>query len=162
MQLQDIKKYSAIGAGFIALYLFFLISSTPADKLISQIALPKGVSLQGISGSAFSGKAKSVTINKYSVENVQWSVSLLSLITFNPSVAVNFGDRLGSLSGSMELSNFGAEMFVENAEVLIDANELVAKLNLPIDVNAGGQIKLEIGSFGMGKPVCSVANGAIQ
>ncbi|WNC68406.1 type II secretion system protein N [Thalassotalea nanhaiensis] len=162
MQLQDIKKYSAIVAGFIALYLIFLISLAPADKLISQISLPKGVSLQGISGSAFSGKAKSVTINNYAVKNVEWSVSIFSLITFNPSVAVNFGDRLSSISGSMDLSNLGPELLVENAQVIVDANEVATQLNLPIDVNAGGQIKLDILEIGMGKPVCGIADGVIQ
>ncbi|WNC72591.1 type II secretion system protein N [Thalassotalea psychrophila] len=162
MQLQDIKKYSAIVAGFIALYLIFLISLAPADKLISQISLPKGVSLQGISGSAFSGKAKSVTINKYTVENVQWSVSLLSLITFDPSVAVNFGDRLSSVSGSMDLSNLGPELLVENAHVIVDANEVVTQLNLPIDMNAGGQVTLDILAIGLGKPVCAIADGVMQ
>lgn len=161
MQLQDIKKYSAIGAGFIALYLLFLISSAPADKLISQVQLPKGVSLQGISGSVFSGKAKSVTINKYTVSNIEWSVSLLSLLTFDPSVTINFGDRLASVSGTMDLSNLGPEVLVENAHVVVDANEVITQLNLPIDLNAGGQIQLDIASFGLGKPVCAVADGVV-
>ncbi|WOH36686.1 type II secretion system protein N [Thalassotalea fonticola] len=161
MQLQDIKKYSAIGAGFIALYLIFLISSAPADKLITQVPLPKGVSLQGISGSVFSGKARTVTINKYTVNNIEWSVSLLSLLTFDPSITINFGDRLGSVSGSMDLSNLGPEILIENAQIIVDANEIVTQLNLPIDLNAGGQIKLNVASYGMGKPVCAVANGII-
>lgn len=161
MQLQDIKKYSAIGAGFIALYLVFLISSAPANKLISQVPLPKGVSLQGISGSAFAGKAKSVTINKYTVNNIEWSVSLLSLLTFDPSVSINFGDRLASVSGSMDLSNLGPEILIENAHVTVDANEVVSQLNLPIDLNAGGQIELDVASFSIGKPICAVAEGVI-
>ncbi|KGJ98105.1 type II secretion system protein N [Thalassotalea sp. ND16A] len=160
--MKQIKKYLAIFTGFILLYLVFLVNLAPADKLLSRIELPTGVSLHDISGSVFSGKAKTLTINQLSLENVNWSVSYFSLITLKPEVTVTMGSNLASISGRLELSNLTSELAISNADIKIDANEVIGQLNLPIDVTAAGQIHLTMAEFAIGKPICEVAQGAIN
>ncbi|OUS23447.1 hypothetical protein A9Q98_15320 [Thalassotalea sp. 42_200_T64] len=160
--MKQIKKYLAIFSAFILLYLVFLVNLAPANKLLSRVDLPTGVSLHGISGSIFSGKAQTLTINQLSIENVNWSVSYFSLITLNPKVTVNIGNNLASISGRLELSNLTSGLTVSNADIKVDANEVIGQLNLPIDINAAGQIHLTMAEFAMGKPICAVAQGAIS
>lgn len=156
-----VKKSLLVFAAMVLLYLMFLIQMAPAEKLISRLSIPSNVHINQISGSVLSGQARSVTINNLELSNVNWSVSIFSLLTFNPTVTINFGDSLASIKGHADLSNLTSELLVRDIDVTLDANYVASQLTLPIDLIAGGQLRVIAQEYGVGKPICSVANGAI-
>ncbi|MEW6998821.1 type II secretion system protein N [Colwelliaceae bacterium BS250] len=161
--MTSVKKFAVYGLIFILAYLVIVIAIAPADKIISKFSLPENVKLVAVSGSIYSGSAKALTINNETIENINWSFNFTSLFTLNPSVDVSFGSKLsGGPKGTASLSNIGPNLLVKDASVKMFANEIAPRLALPIDINAGGEIHLNITEFSLGKPVCGVANGYIQ
>lgn len=157
-----VKKSLVIFAVMMLLYLFFLIQMAPVSKLISRLPIPNNVQINQVQGSILSGQAKSVTIKNIELTNVNWSVSFLSLVLFNPQVSLTFGDSLTSVKGSADLSNLSSDLRVENVDVTLDANYVASQLTLPIDLIAAGQIQVNVAEYGVGKPICSVASGTIS
>lgn len=158
--MSAVKKYSLIVTAFVLAYLIFVIAIAPADKLLAKVDLPRGVQISNISGSIWSGEASLISFKQVEINNVEWSLSPLSLLLFNPSVNLTFG---GSLSpgpkGSLELSNLTSELTISDAKIAIAANEVVKFIPLPIDINAGGELNLSLAQFTLGKPMCAAADG---
>ncbi|TRX57891.1 type II secretion system protein N [Thalassomonas sp. M1454] len=160
--MNAVKKYSLIVSIFVLVYLIFVIAIAPANKILAKFDLPKGLEIRNISGSIWSGEAKLISYQQVSINDVEWSLSPLSLLLFNPSVDLTFG---GSLQpgprGSLELSNLTNDLTVNNANVAIAANDVLAYIPLPIDASAGGEINLDVPEFVLGKPICTVSAGTV-
>lgn len=161
--MTNIKKISIAVVVFLLTYVIFLIVLAPADKIIGQFKLPRGVAIGQISGSIWSGKAEQVIIDNYAINKVRWDVNLTSLLMFNPSVDVTFGNRYAKgPQGHATLQNLTGQPKVVDADVNIDANEVLPYLPLPIDMTAQGKVQLTAAEFAMGKPVCEQLNGDIK
>ncbi len=95
----------------ILIYLFFLSLYLPASVVISKLSLPPGVSLSGIRGTVWSGKADKLSVRGVQAGSVKWELSPWSLLLIKPTATVSILNgrqfilsRVSfSFSGKMEL-----------------------------------------------------------
>lgn len=160
--MSKVKFTIALVVLFLFSYLVFLITIAPADKIIGQVKLPKGVILEDIQGTIWDGSAKSLHVDNFTVHKIHWSLNILSLLTLDPTVDIDLGDsRQSGPKGQLTLSNLGKELQVTNADINIDAGELIEYFPLPIDMQAGGMVNLNLVNFALGAPICKAAEGLI-
>ncbi len=63
------SKVSWIIGGILA-FLLFAIAYMPAVQVIGRVTLPNNVSVSGVSGTLFSGKAQTLVVNGLPVNNL--------------------------------------------------------------------------------------------
>ncbi|WP_068546219.1 type II secretion system protein N [Thalassotalea crassostreae] len=162
MNIKAVKKYSAYSAAFIVLYLFFVVVSAPADKIISKIPLPKGVVLSGVTGSALSGNIAKIYLQNKTITDVDYSLSIMSLIMLDPKIEINLRDKVSGAVGKFSVSNLAEEnVKITNVTIAAPASKVVPMLNLPIDLNAKGILNIKMDEFIVGKPICSNVVGTM-
>ena len=157
-----IKKYLGFSVGFIALYLFFLVSIMPLSFVSQWIELPKNISISKVSGSIWQGKISAVVVDEVAINNIETNFSFFSLLAFSPEIVINFGDPLlKGPEGRVTLSGLFADVTVENLTLSAEANLVAEQLQLPIAVIAHDYIDVEIERFVLGQPVCAELVGNI-
>lgn len=157
------KKWFIGTAAFVLVYLFFMVSQTPAQWVVNQISLPKEIALQGVKGSIGQGSIKRIIVDGYSINDVNIEVNLLSLLMFNPSVDATFGGALvNGPEGKASLSHLFGDIEVSHGQVLVAANDIAQQLTLPIPLTAQKFIDVNIETFVMGKPLCQQLSGTVQ
>lgn len=156
------KKFG-ISAVFIGVYLVFVIAMAPANWLLEQVKLPDNIVLSDVSGSIWHANIKQVMVDDIVISNVKSKLSPISLVLFNPTLDINFGDELiNGPEGVLTVSQLTSEVKVEDANILVPANIIASRLNLPIDVQAHEDIRLEVVQFSMGQPVCGELQGQVE
>ncbi|TLU65827.1 type II secretion system protein N [Thalassotalea litorea] len=160
--MKGVKKGLLYSLGFVLVYLVFLVAMAPANKLVAMVELPKDVVLHGVQGSVWAGEAKSMSTSNYEIKDVDWRLSLLSLVTMSPSADVSFGrsPRLGP-TGSLTIKNDHPYVGLHNATMKIAAGQIVNLVTLPVDMQAGGLVSVDLTKFISGKQVCSEVDGEI-
>ena len=157
------KKYFALVAIFLVLYSVFVVALMPANWVVGQVKLPNNVSISNVKGSIWQTEISQVMVDDIVISKVQSSLSLLSVLMFDPKLEITFGDALiNGPEGSLKLSGLLADITVEDAKVSLAANHITENLDLPIDVIAHEQIQLNISNFILGTPICSVLDGDVQ
>jgi general secretion pathway protein N len=154
------KKNFAIAAIFLVLYGVFVVALMPANWLIGQVKLPNNVSIAGIEGSIWHTKISQVVVDDIMINQVESSLSVTSVLMLDPKLDITFGDALlNGPEGKLVLSGLLADVTVEDATVSLAANNVVAKLNLPIDVIAHELLTVNVSRFVIGAPICSELDG---
>lgn len=157
------KKAFTVAAIFFTLYSIFVIALMPATWVINQVKLPNNVAIAGVEGSIWQSQISQVMVNGVIIDNVHSSLSLVSLLMFDPKFDVTFGDALiNGPKGELTLSGLLADISVTNAKVNLPANMIAEKLNLAIDIIAHDKISVNVPSFIIGAPICSEISGDIQ
>ena len=157
------KKNIAIAAIFLVLYSIFVIALMPANWVAGQVKLPNNVAVAGIEGSIWNTKISQVVVDDIMISQVHSSLSLLSVLMLDPKLDITFGDALiNGPEGKLVLSGLLADITVEDATVSLAANNVSAKLNLPIDVIAHEQLTINVARFVVGAPICSELDGDFQ
>ena len=72
----------------------------PAIQVIGRVDLPKNVSISGVSGTLWTGKAQTIVVNGLPINNVNWELSPLALLIGKVSahvkaVQIRFQLRIG-------------------------------------------------------------------
>ncbi|WP_371187746.1 type II secretion system protein N [Thalassotalea maritima] len=161
--MSKIKIYSAFASLFLVLYLLFLLLLAPADKLVGQLALPNHIKLGKVSGSLFSGDVDTIYMGSQQLEQVSWSVNVLSLLSFNPSVNVTFGSTALGYQGQFRAEDITADVpTIKALNAQIDADYMAEQLPLMMTVKAAGQVRVNIEVYRPGKAVCSAAKGKVN
>ena len=114
-------------AASILIYLFFLSLYLPASVVISKLSLPPGVSLYGISGTVWSGKAERLSVRGVQAGSVKWELSPWSLLLLKPAASISilngrqfFLSRVSvSSSGKMELHDTRFNIALSTLQPLI-------------------------------------------
>jgi general secretion pathway protein N len=157
------KKNFAIAAIFLVLYSVFVVALMPASWLIGQVKLPNNVALAGVEGSIWQTEISQVVVDDIMINQVTSSLSVISVLMLDPKLDIIFGDALiNGPEGKLTLSGLLADITVEDATISLAANNIVAKLNLPIDVLAHEQLTVDINRFVIGAPICSELDGDFQ
>ena len=148
---------------FVSAYLIFVIATMPAQFVVNQLTLPKEIKLQGISGSIWHSKIKSVTNEYIDMTDIEAELSFWSLLSLSPSIDVRLGDPLkrGPM-GSLSIALINDSIRITDADIIIAANDVIANTKLPIPIDARGDVELDIASFQLGKPVCSELIGQVS
>jgi len=157
------KKWFVGIVAFIAVYLFFVVVQMPAQWLVSQVSLPKNVTLQGVKGSVWNGSIERVVVDGYTINQINTRVNVLALFMLNPSVDVTFGGALVSgPEGKATLNHLLGNIELSQADVSISANDIAQQLPLPVPLTAQKFVDIHIDQFVMGQPLCEQLTGNVQ
>ena len=162
------KKWFVYGAMFVGVYLGFVIANVPAHWVISKVKLPKELVIENITGSIWHSSITQVSYlqknqTPYSISNINVSLNISSLLRLNPSFDITFGDALiKGPEGSLTISGFTDSLTVDHLDILLAANDITQQLSLPMPVTAHNNIKINIPTFIVGKPLCQSLEGQIS
>ncbi len=162
------KKWFAIAAIFLMAYMVFLVMTLPANLVVNSIALPKGIQLQGVSGTIWQANVQQFSSAHIQVKKIQAKLSFWSLLTLKPKVALTFGDPLlsgpegkATISGNLELIS------LTDVDILVTANSIAQQLTLAVPATAQGDVRLTLTELSMKNLsaknlVCQQATGHIR
>lgn len=126
------KLWILLGAG---LFLVFMISNTPAIWGAYLLTRGTGVALSGVTGSLWNGRASlasvRTTAQEYSLGQLSWSLSPLSLLTLSPCAEVTTKLPMQEFDGEI-CSGSGGAVKVRNADISLPVALLQAKIPVPI------------------------------
>jgi general secretion pathway protein N len=137
------KKRYFIISGIIA-YLVFLIISVPAAPVLSQLQryIP-AVSIQGVSGSLWNGRAAAITINQqYTLDNTGWNFSGWRLFKGEVSAKINTHYQQQAVSGNFDIHPSG-KITAHNVNASMEAATLAQLARIPL-AELSGSISLKI------------------
>jgi len=156
------KNYFKFSAGFIGLYLFFILSSMPLSFVSQWFELPKNVFVGKVSGSIWQGEISSLVVDGITINKVESELSFFSLLLFSPEIKLSFGaPSLKGPEGSVTISGVFSDLTIDNMVLSTEANLMTNKLQLPIPIVAHDYIDLNIEHFTLGQPVCQELIGNI-
>lgn len=156
---------SVLKWGLLALvvYAFFLVVKLPAVQVLSRVDLGKDIKVSGISGTIWKGHLEQVVVNGIPLNDVNWSLSFLSLLTGKASAEISAGSIRDleqiSLDGSVIVSNQRVQ--AEDLVAYVPAEFVVSALPLPIPVEANGRFKVQLQELDYTKS-CQVISGTGQ
>jgi len=113
-----VKKIVLLG---IAVFLLALFLKTPASLIVSQIESQSNVSLSGVSGTLWKGRAQQLNVAGNPLGELSWTVKLWSLLT-------------GSLAGKLDIQ--GDELTVDGNYAISFARTLTLD-DTHIEISAG-------------------------
>ncbi len=162
---RTIVLYSLVG---VTAYLIALLAGFPADRayaLTRDYLAP--VSLYGLDGSLWRGRAEMLTIDKTAFRSVSWSISPWGLFLGRISTDWRFdqGDGRHRGHGRAGLSLIGARAAVSEARLTLPAALVQSLFNSrPMSFQLGGTVHAELaeGRFDLPGGLPEVLRGRIQ
>ncbi|NDV90762.1 type II secretion system protein GspN [Alteromonas sp. 345S023] len=149
--------------GGIVAFIIFAIAYMPATHLIGRVSLPKGVSVNNVSGTVWSGRAQQAIVNGLPINNLRWEISPLALVTGTLSADISGGNLRNSddiafngnvATNLLSLDHLKAHDFI----IYLPVDRVLAQVNLPLPVNAGGRFKVKLDDVSMGE-TCRTLSG---
>lgn len=130
----------------IVFYLLFLVANLPAQQVVTRLPLPNNIAISGVSGTIWNGNAASVYADGIRIFNVDWSLSLLPLLVGNVSADIKGGSQRQAdqvaINGYFTVSS--SHLAAQDAQIFIPTDMVMAKLAIPLPVNASGRFKVKI------------------
>ncbi len=122
--------------GIIA-YLVFLITTIPAAPVIGMLEDSLPVTLNNVSGTLWSGEARTVNTNQdITLKNVQWSFLPWRLLL--ASVAINVNAEFNNKPVHTRLSTgISGNLSVDDLNMKLDASEIASLVSLPLGELSG-------------------------
>lgn len=134
------KRHYIITA--VVSYLLILLITVPAKPFTDIINDNASVSIQGVSGTLWSGKAYLISIDNIQLRNTEWSFNLLKL--FIGRLAINLDSQHSGNKISAEVgTSFLGRFFLNNLTAKISAAELSQIVQIPL-AQLDGMISLNI------------------
>ena len=132
----------------VASYLFFTLMNTPAATVISlvdsNITLP--VKFYGVQGSIWNGQADRVVLpNQPPVNNVQWSLSPLSLLVASLSADIEAEISQQRVIGNVSVG-VGGTIEASDVRARLDASDVQRMLSMPFG-ELGGDFNIDMQSL---------------
>lgn len=156
------KMKFAMVAVFFLLYSIFVIALMPAQFLLTRVNVPNNIQISGVSGTIWQTKIAQVRVNDIVIDNINSQLSLVSLLTFDPTFAITFGKKLTSAPvGQLQLSGLLSDLTLKNVDISAPANLALARFNLMIEVEAHNQLNLQVEQYTLGKPICQQLTGQL-
>lgn len=158
--MKSVLKYGGV---FIAFYLLFLLSKIPASIITNNVSLPEDISLHHVTGTIWQININQVRYQHFIIDNVSVAISPWSLFTFNPRLAIAFGDEtLPGPAGSLILSGLLGDLAANDVAVELEANIIAQQLSLPFPVTAHNYVDVSIDEYLMGQPLCQKMQGDVR
>lgn len=127
----------------IASYFILLIATIPASLITNAVNDSGVVTIQGISGSLWNGKAYIIVINNnIELKNTKWSFSPWKTLIGKISIDINSQYLDNDISAEIGTSFLG-RYFINNLKATISAQEAAQLANIPL-VQLSGLISLNI------------------
>ncbi len=135
------KKYYFITA--ISSYFLLLIATIPAKPVTKLINDNASITIQGISGTLWSGKAYAASINNtVQLKNIEWSFNFWKLLTGQIATDIKTQYSGNNINAELGLSFLG-RYFVNNLTAKISAKNIAEFANIPM-VQLSGLISVNI------------------
>ncbi|WP_299072130.1 type II secretion system protein N [uncultured Paraglaciecola sp.] len=158
--MKSALKWSSLG---LLVYVVFLIAKLPAVHVISNIQLPAGVNVGGISGSIWNGQMQRAQANGLPISNLSWQLSFFPLLIGEVSADIKAGNVRDieqiSANGHVSVSSQGIQ--AEDVVAYVPTDLVVSMLTLPVPVQAGGRLKVQLNELSY-KAGCQTALGKGQ
>ena len=106
------KRGLLVAAG-VAAFLVCLVAMVPANQLARR--LPAGVELNGVGGTIWSGRARSLTVDGRTLGGLQWSCRPWPLLALRWSCTASLSPRGGEVSADLS-GDFGGEVAGKNLQ----------------------------------------------
>lgn len=153
------KKYYIFTA--IVSYLLLLIATIPARPVTDLISANSPISIQGVSGTLWSGKAYLITAqNNIKVSKTEWSFNLWKLLLGKLAIDANTQFLDNAISAELGTSFLG-RFFINNLSAKIAAEQVAQLANIPL-VKLSGMISLDIESAEWKQGELPLATGEIR
>ncbi len=123
-------------------YLVLLIITIPAKLVSELISNNSPVTIQGVSGTLWHGKAYMVSINNIQLKKTEWSFQPWSLFTGKISVEINTQYLNNKIATELGTS-FTGRFFINELSANIAAQEIAKIAELPL-AQLGGTISIDI------------------
>jgi len=158
--MKSVVKYGLLG---LLVYGIFLIVYLPATQVLGHVSLPKQVSLAGVSGTIWRGKAQLATLQGLPVNNLRWSLDFLPLLMGRFNVDVQAGNVRDSqdiaFNGHISLSS--SRIHVQQAQAYLPTDLIITMLPLPFPVKAQGRFKILLNDMDY-QQSCQTVDGSGQ
>jgi len=146
----------------IFFYLISLLITLPAAVVSYFIPENSGLKVAVASGTLWQGKAQQLVINnKYHLKQVKWDVDWLALLGLQFKVDLQFTNGRDGVSGKGDVMVGFSGLSVEQLLIDISAPELLSYINLPVPIDAQGNISLVIKEASQGVPYCEQIEGSL-
>jgi len=134
------KKYYFLTAIFS--YFILLMASIPAKTATDIINDNSPVTIQGVSGTLWNGKAYTISVNNMQFKKTRWSFNLWKL--FIGKISINLDTRYLENSITAEIgTSFTGRYFTNDLSAKISASEIAQLANIPL-AQLGGKIAVDI------------------
>lgn len=146
------KSTVAWVVGAILAFFVLLLIYLPANQVIGRLQLPSNITIYGISGTLWQGKAQQVDINGLPVANLQWQLKPLALLTGRLSLIIKGGNSRDaqaiSFSGPISTGLFSYQRIqAHDFKLYLPVDSVLAQVSLPLPVNASGRFRSTIDSL---------------
>lgn len=145
----------------VFVYSITLLVNLPASVVTSFV--PKNVAqLQGVSGTLWNGKAKSVKVkaNNLVVKDVNWQMDWSALLGMALAVKVDF-DNGSALSGKGDFAYSLDGLTASNVMLDISSAQLTELIPVSLPVDLEGQFSASIKEAKQGQPYCEQLTGLV-
>ncbi len=123
-------------------YFVFLIATIPAKPVIDLVNGNSPVTIQGVSGTLWNGKAYIVSFENIQLKKTEWSFNLWKL--FIGSIAIDINSRFSGNDIAAQLgTSFTGRYFINDLSAKISAQAMTEIANIPI-AQLDGMISLNI------------------
>lgn len=144
-------------------YVFFLIAYLPAKQILNWFELPQSVSLYGVSGTVWQGRATQFNYKGIGLDNVRWKIRVLPLLWANLALEIDAGNNRDkdaiAVAGNMGFSlTNNQRISVDDLTAYLPAAQLVQHLPLPLPVDALGRFKVVLNELDYNQG-CLALNG---
>lgn len=156
-------KWFKISAGFIGVYLLFLLMLLPANVVLQWVSLPNKLQLGKISGSIWQSKINSARYDELVIHNIDSQLNVFSLLLLDPQLNVSFGGALVSgPEGKVTIDGLLAAPRLTNGQLSLRANIITPYFSLPVPLTAHEFIDIKFDEFIAGKAICQTLSGSVN
>jgi len=144
----------------IASYFIFLIATIPAKPLTELLKENTPVTIKGVSGTLWNGKAYSINIDTIQLKQTDWSFNLLNLFLATVSLNINT-HLLGETINAEVGASFFGRLFINDLTAKISAQEITRLAKIPL-AELEGTILLNIQQASWQQGEIPLATGEIK
>jgi len=133
----------------ITAYFIFLVANLPASQVIPRLSLPSNISISGLSGTIWHGKAQQVSVQGLPINNLKWEINLWALLTAKLGIELNGGSirQADEIAISGYLATNGARIISDDLTLYLPTDMVISRLPLPIPVKAKGRFKVALNTL---------------
>ncbi|HIF9462062.1 type II secretion system protein N [Photobacterium damselae] len=153
----------ALGASFGAVFIASAIAHIPASWVWQQAPAVPGLTVTGISGTVWQGRADKVSWQQQSFGQAYWDVNVLDLLTAKVSADVRFGQGSDmALRGRGEVGyTLSGGPYAKQLMVSLPAQQALNYAKLPIPLTATGHLELALQEYQFAVPYCKGLTGTL-
>lgn len=123
-------------------YFIFLIITIPARPVTDLINANSPISIQGVSGTLWNGKAYIIAINDIQLDKTEWSFNPWQIFIGNISVDIETRFSKNDITATLGRSFIG-RLFIDDLSAQISASEVARLANIPL-AQLDGDISINI------------------